>query len=344
MFMVVVMHLFATGTEQLAQDEFGGVSYFLVWFVNTLCHVANIEFILISAYFLVLLPFRASRLLRLWWMLLFYTVGGLLLAVLFKGLRPGGADLFYAFFPLTGSAYWFITQYFILVAVSPLLNRLIRGMNRQQHRRAVLLLVLLFSAIPSVFFWSDAYFSDGSDIAFMTTVYLIGAYLRIYGLEIKRPGLKYLALALALTVSRVLLGTFARRFTGSFHGAGLLYHGGLAFLPMAVCLFCFFKNLTIPDGRCAKLISAASPCAIGVYLLHTNRFFPPLSELVRLGDCGNDALRMIPRVLFAAFVILLLGVTVEALRKQLERLCGGKRICAWIDRKTEALLRENEET
>ena len=97
MYMVVVMHLFATGAESLAEADFGGISYFAVWYVNTLCHVANICFILISAYFLVMLPFRLSRLLRLWLMVLFYTVSGLLLSFAFSHTPFSRGNLLYAF-------------------------------------------------------------------------------------------------------------------------------------------------------------------------------------------------------------------------------------------------------
>ena len=339
MYMVVVMHLFATGTERLAEADFGGISYFAVWYVNTLCHVATICFILISAYFLVMLPFRLSRLLRLWLMVLFYTVSGLLLSFVFSRLSVSRGDLLYAFFPVTSSAYWFITQYFLLVSISPLLNRLIRSLTKEEHRRTILLLMILFSVIPTFFFWSEDYFSDGYDLPWLVTVYFVGAYIRLHGLTISRPGLKYFAAALFLTVSRVVLGAAAIRLTGSFHGAGLLYHGGLFHMFMAVCLFSVFQRFEIKNKLCTKYINYIASCAVGVYLLHQNRFFPELSVLARLEECGNRFWRIIPRVLTLALVIFVLGVAAEAFRKQLARLCREKELCARLDRKAESLLR-----
>lgn len=339
MYMVVVMHLFGTGVERLAEADFGGISYFAVWYVNTLCHVANICFILISAYFLVMLPFRLSRLLRLWLMVLFYTVSGLLLSLAFSRTPFSRGNLLYAFFPVTSGAYWFITQYFLLVSISPLLNKLIRSLTKEEHRRAILLLMILFSVIPTFFFWSENYFSDGFDLPWLVTIYFVGAYIRLHGLSIKRPGLKYFAVALFLTVSRVVLGAAAIRLTGSFHGAGLLYHGGLFPMIMAVCLFSVFQRFEIRNERCAKVINSVASCAVGVYLLHQNRFFPKLAELARLEECGNRFWRMIPRVLFLALIIFVLGVAVEAFRKQLARLYREKELCARLDRNAESLLR-----
>ena len=344
MYMVVVMHLFATGAESLAEADFGGISYFAVWYVDTLCHAADICFILISAYFLVMLPFRLSRLLRLWLMVLFYTVSGLLLSFAFSHTPFSRGNLLYAFFPVTSSAYWFITQYFLLVSISPLLNRLIRSLTKQEHRRAILLLMILFSVIPTFFFWSDSYFSDGFDLPWLVTIYFVGAYIRLHGLSIRRPGLKYFAVALFLTVSRVVLGAAAIRLTGSFHGAGLLYHGGLFYMVMAVCLFGAFQRFEIRNELCAKYINSVASCAIGVYLLHKNRFFPRLAELARLEECGNRFWRIIPRVLSLALVIFVLGVAVEAFRKQLARLYREKELCARLDRKAEALLRRMDST
>ena len=166
----------------------------------------------------------------------------------------------------------------------------------------------------------------------------------MHGLSIKRPGLKYFAVALFLTVSRVVLGAAAIRLTGSFHGAGLLYHGGLFYMVMAVCLFGAFQRFEIRNELCAKYINSVASCAIGVYLLHKNRFFPRLAELARLEECGNRFWRIIPRVLSLALVIFVLGVAVEAFRKQLARLYREKELCARLDRKAEALLRRMDST
>ena len=60
--------------------------------------------------------------------------------------------------------------------------------------------------------------------------------------------------------------------------------------------------------------------------------------MARLEECGNRFWRIIPRVLSLALVIFVLGVAVEAFRKQLARLCREKELCARLDRKAESLL------
>ncbi len=334
MYMVVVMHLLGDA-ELLRSIGFGNVPYSVVWFVSTLCHPADACFILISAFFLVERPFRASRLLRLWMMVLFYAVLGTLLGVTVFRTPLSRDSLLRTFFPITGSAYWFLTQYVLLVAVSPLLNRLIKGLGRAAHARAVVLLTVLFSVIPTVLFWSQEYFSDGWDLAWFVVIYFVGAYLRRFDFDIPRAWLWYLGSCVFLTLSRLAFGTLALRFTGSAHGAGLLYCACSPFLLfMAVCLFCAFRRVRV--GRASRWINRLASCAIGVYLLHANNFlYPQLRRLANMSSAGGIG-SVLFRALWIAMLVFFLGLGTEALRRQLAKLCREKELCRWFDGKAEA--------
>ncbi len=332
MFMIVVMHLLGS---VLAKIEFGGVPYLVLWFVSTLSHPADACFVLISAYFLADQPFRASRLLRIWLIAMFYAILGALIGFAVFHMPLSRIALLQTFFPITSNAYWFLTQYMLLVAVSPLLNRLIGSLSRAAHARAVVLLAVLFSVIPTVLFWSQEYFSDGWDLAWFVLIYFVGAYLRRYEVDIPRPGIWYVVCCIFLTLSRLILGKIVIHYTGSAHGAGLFYRACSPFFPfMAVCLLSMFRRLKV--GCVAQWINRAASCAIGVYLLHTNRFLSPQFHSIADLDQIDGTVSVLLRALWIALLVFFLGLGTEALRRQLAKLCRQKELCRWFDGKAEA--------
>ncbi len=334
MFYVVLAHLLGNA-EHVERIGFGGAGYFAHWFVSGLCHAANPCFILISAFFMVELPFRASRLLRLWLMVLFYTLFGTLAAHFVFHTPLDLNALLYAFFPITRSAYWFTTQYFLLLAISPFLNKFIHSLSKKELIWVIAVLGVLFSIIPTFLYWSQSYFSKGFDLHWLVLVYFLGAYIRLYGLDVPKGALWYLVSCVFLSLSRLVIGTLAFRFTGSPKGAGLFFlPTSPVFIFMGVCLFSAFQKLKVTKGT--KLINKISSCMIGVYLLHMQKYLD-LRNRVGMAETQNAWTGILWALLMGA-VLYLLGIGVEAARKQFARLYREKALCRWLDEKTAKLL------
>ena len=130
MFMIVCGHGFISGAASLPGDVrwVKMVSDLLA----TFCGVAVNCFVLISGYFLAEQKFRFSRLLRLAIEVLFYSWGILLVNALLLHRSLSMKDLLTLALPISYGHFWFISAYFGLSLLAPVLNWGLAGMTRRQ--------------------------------------------------------------------------------------------------------------------------------------------------------------------------------------------------------------------
>lgn len=75
MFMVVVLHYLSKGQAIVPMTEDTGVLNLSLWFIEALCIVTINLYVLISGYFLLEAKWKFSRLLNLWFQVMFYSLG-----------------------------------------------------------------------------------------------------------------------------------------------------------------------------------------------------------------------------------------------------------------------------
>ena len=89
------------------------------------------------------------------------------------------------FLPIISNEFWFISCYFILCGLSPLLNKLVDSLSKRQLKQLVLLscIVLYGWATFNYIFNFRQFVPDfGGGIINFTILYLIGRYIKLYGL------------------------------------------------------------------------------------------------------------------------------------------------------------------
>lgn len=101
------------------------------------------------------------------------SVLGLLIAFLF--MRPDGSEILQSFFPITFQLNWFVGCYILYYLLHPLLNRAIEGIDRAAYRRMLVLMILVYSVISTVY--QAFYFTNL--IAFILIHYLV-TYIKRY--------------------------------------------------------------------------------------------------------------------------------------------------------------------
>ena len=179
MFMVTVLHALGHGGV-LEQYTFASFGYIFFWSVETLCYVAVNLFVLITGYFMVTSEVKPSRILKLMIQVEFYSLLCLALAkfVFHRGITL--EELIRSIFPITGGEYWFASAYVILILLVPLLNRLIHSINQKEHFRTVVLLLTVFSIIPTFAFWSRNLLTGGTNFIWFIVLYFVASYIRLY--------------------------------------------------------------------------------------------------------------------------------------------------------------------
>ncbi len=102
-------------------------------------------FMLISGYFAVMSErFRYSRVLRLWLQGFFYAVGIYLILILVKAIKFKTVDLLLSFIPVSAKIWWFLTCFFILTLLSPLIHRMYRSISQSAFKKALAVMTVFW--------------------------------------------------------------------------------------------------------------------------------------------------------------------------------------------------------
>lgn len=178
------------------------------------------------------------------------------------------SGLVYAMLPVN----YFVILYSTVYLLSPFINQLLRNLSKRQMGGLVILSLLLFSIWPTVLdvvaAHTGKYFSSlntlgsngsgrGYTFVNFTLMYLIGAYLRLADIRVKK---RYCAVAiLVLTVVIALAGKFtpSNRYAWSYCNPLVI--------GQAVAFFLLFRGFSFRSSIVNLLAKASFTC----FLLHT---------------------------------------------------------------------------
>jgi len=232
-------------------------------------------FVLITGYFSINVQVTVKKMIALFGQMSFYGIIYFILSLLFiKDYHQTLASV-PATLNLIFGSYWFVNTFLALLAVIPFLNLLIKKISKQHQEQLMIAGFVLWSILPTFSSAGDYYFSN---LALFMLLYLIGAYIRVYG----EPKIKLLGhkvsyffiglLSLLVGWGSVLLFDYLSRFSNGFGStSGTLINGNNSPIVMlvAISIFVVFKNLNIKTSR---VINIASSATFGVYLIHENPF------------------------------------------------------------------------
>ncbi len=164
---IIFMHTFGP-----LNDSLFGLNQGISLFINALFNTGVTCFILLSGYFGI--RFDLAKLIRLDLVVIFYTLLGTLLSG-----SVSVKSLIFACIPILSGRYWFLTCYFALCFLSVFLNRFMEKAKKETVEGILLVLIFLFSVIPTFLFF-ELIPDSGKGIVQMVIAYLVGAYIRKY--------------------------------------------------------------------------------------------------------------------------------------------------------------------
>ncbi len=278
MMMVVSLHYLGKG--EILGELSGSLQAkdHAAWLLESFSIAAVNVYVLISGYFLVETKFRIKRVISLVLQVLFYSCLIPVILILTGVLSPGELtlyDVWQCIFPIHMKQYWFMSAYVVMFLFTPLLNAAVHAMKRKQLRAVIVLLLCIESLGKTVIPARLALDGEGYDALWFMTVYLIAAYIRLYGirfLEKKNRAMVCYVLfcfgiyGLLMLIRGLYLATgrfedFMKSPTGYNH---------LLTVGAAVALFYAFRNWEFgkKESLWSDLVCKAAPCSLGVYLLH----------------------------------------------------------------------------
>lgn len=327
MLMIITLHYLDKGGILPAPGEPFGVAGFTAWLLEAFCVCAVNAYVLLGAYFLVEQDYDPVRAVRLWGQVLFYSVviGA---ACVLTGVVPMQEVTPYKFLiymmPVTQDHYWFATAYIVMLLFAPLMNRTLRELPEKTFRRAIVLLLLLFSVANSVLPVRLPIDRMGYDALWFLVLYVVGAFLRLHGDSLKITtgvsAVGYAAGSGLIFASMLVINAIYQRTGSLLDFINRQYHyNSILCLAASVFLFFIFRNISISEGKAADWIRRAASVSFGVYLIHEHidlRYFWP--KLFGVQTFSGTPLFLLHWVVTILAVYGICGA-VEMLRQYLKR-------------------------
>ncbi len=261
-------------------------------------------FVLISAYFMVTKSFRWSRVFRLWSTAIFYSLLFFIIKLI-SGQEVVYKDILMSLFPLSYSHWWFVTTFVWLLLLSPALNILIKNIEKKSYAIGLIIFAFLFVIFPyinMVGFAFDWRLDGYSNIIWFVYLYMLAGYIRLYGIKID----KFVICVL------LLFFVFIKLMSVQFLQVELFREEALGNFFMAIGLFLIFKDFKFKS----KIVNFVASTMFGVYLVHENIFVRGWAWNNFASWLQTIVLNSYVCVVLSSFIVLLVCMLIEILRKQ----------------------------
>lgn len=287
-----------------------------------------VAFVLISGYYMCESRFTGRKLAKLWGQTAFYAVafwviffvvsllGGDTWMMDTLTLHAGREELLHSILPIGYSEYWFVTDYVVLMMVSPFLNQLLHGVSKRQLLLILVLATVFWSIIPT---FTDAEYAH-TEMVWWFILYLYAGYIRLY-VNLKGDGIRNIALAIAALVTYMIC-VCTMIYIGHITGyERLIDQSNILSASNSPFTIVFGTQMLIGLAKMPahvnKRINMIASATFGVYLIHNNTYMKPFlwKYVLGLPESVYDTPYLIPHMMISVLVVFALCVVIDLIRQ-----------------------------
>lgn len=340
MLLAAVLHILKKGGV-ITASEGNLAAYSTVWLLEAAAYCAVNCYALISGYVGYSdrpKPLRLARCIELWLQVVFYSVIITTVYCIAGVGSVGVSDFADAFLPVTSKQYWYFTAYIGMFFFIPLLNALVRRLNRRALVSLCIMLIAVFSLYDTfASFWKKDPLAlvGGHSPLWLGVLYIFGAAMKKLRVPESMSSKKALLIYASAAVFTALFKITGDRLLRFVPGSLFVRDTSPTVLLCAAALLVAFARFK-PGRKLTEFAVLFAPAAFGVYLLHVS---PLVFEHVignRFAFIGRLPSPLIPfAVLASAGVILAVGLAADKVRILLFKALGVPKMC----RKAEKSIR-----
>lgn len=281
MLMIIMYHFVLHGK---VLDNTTGLLNEFMNFIRLLLVVHVNSFVLVTGYFQYNKKFKLSKVISLNNALVFYKILIMLTFFVSGLITLDKLKIIQVMMPFNYGDYWFMGCYLLLYLISPLLNIIIRNIDKTTHKNIIIIFFVIASVIST--FTNDIAFYNNN--GFSTTnfifLYFIGSYINKYDFNLfsKLKNNSRIILLIIICILLALFNTTLRHYFINIFGKNnnLLDFIGWIFVDRSnsycnpiviiqtICYFLIFKNIKITN----RIINIVASSTLGIYLIHDNEF------------------------------------------------------------------------
>ncbi|MDE7154121.1 MAG: acyltransferase [Muribaculaceae bacterium] len=274
-------------------------------------------FVMITGWFMCKAKFTWQKFVKLYLQIIFYSIiiYGIFCVTGHEQFSVLRAVLF--MFPVKSISDNFTSCFLIFYLMIPFINILIQHLDKRKHAILLILLLLVYSALPNF----PKYSLHFNYVSWFCIIFIIASYIRFYGLPVKISHKMWGV----ITLITVLIGSASVAFMayGWTSGAIRAFNpfffvadsNKLLSLIIAVSSFMFFKDIHLPHSR---LINAIGASTFGVLLIHANsnamRTWLWTETVDCVGHYGDSVLFTVGYALVSILIIFFVCAGIEWFR------------------------------
>jgi len=228
-------------------------------------------YVLISGYYLSVSKFTIRKVAKLVIEVYLFSTMGLIINLVNNHPAIDANFVFTYSFPFSGSQYWFVSSYLVLLLASPLLKIVLDHINKRIHIAIIIIMVVMCSIMSCIFnlnTYATSYLS-------FIMLYFIGAFLRKYPLP-DLKGWKWLVLGVSIAIYFGMTALLVSFNNDSYsrdivHKLYYTYNSPICMI-IGVGIMIFFIQL---KPFTSKIINVLGLATFEVYLFHDNNQIRP---------------------------------------------------------------------
>ena len=189
---IIILHYFNSSYGGMIQNaKFPDFPWIFSNLLDSLCIPLVNCFVIISGFFLINKDkFSLRKPFNLICTTAFYGIIAFFVGLLLGNSKFTLYNLFIAIFPFFAGYRWFVETYLILLLLCPFINIMLKSLNKRSFSVLLTIQIFIFSVWYSIGL-SAPLLDNGYGIINFITLYLIGAYLRLFVFENIKTQIKW---------------------------------------------------------------------------------------------------------------------------------------------------------
>ena len=328
---IVMRHYIAqqpTWWDRWATMDYGFNVLFLQ-LVGTPGQIVNGIFLLITGYFMIKSKVDFKRVIKLILEMFLYSWIIALIVYVFK-LQPFSLkEAVKALVPVWFGYNWYVCCYVILCCFIPFINPFLNSLDKDKYKKLVVVSVLIWSVVRT--FKGENYMGKSISLDRFIVMYLMGGYIRLHGITLKRFKNWWRVFWLSLIV--LLMLTLALSVGGHILKINLLMNRALYFsygpsIFITLSSIALFMAVINSKPFYSPFINKIAVSCVGVFMIHHNPLLKRVLWDVISPNAAYTYSPWLPVHLIVKSVIVFVGcvvidqIRIALLDKSFEALSG----------------------
>lgn len=320
MFFIILHHTSIYGLEN--NSTLNTSQQIIVAILSSFGKISVILFILITGYFQGNKE-RTNKhsLQNIHRVTLFYSISiFVIFCILFPIYKINFGRIINAVFPICSGAYWFITDYVILLIISPYINKLCMSLSKKEFQKLLFISFVLLCFVNYLPFFD----LDMSSIIYFVFFYISGIYIQNYFESSKMKNYNFKIIFLCLSVFYFLCIYLGKTLDITVLSDVVQLSSPIGY---AIAVSIFLAILKFKPTH-FKVINHISKYILPIYLIHDNRLirawiYDDLFHLTRIHFSNN--LQLIFITIMDALLIFIICFFIEIIRvilmNKIKKIC-----------------------